>query len=193
MGSSSPTRYRTPVLGARSLSYWAARQGPLVQLDSREERDAAPSRAGRRWLVCRASWGRAGRKTVACGRTGGKGLSAQKFSFSFWLHLEACGILVPQPGTEPRSSVVGAWSPNHWLAREFPAQKLLYPALWMLSRQPENTIPGQEEAGMPWARLQAFPLFCWRTSNTGFYFCRTIWQNLLHQKCWYSLTQQVQL
>ena len=76
VGSSSPPRYRTPVLGAQSLSYWMARQGPLVQLDGREERNAAPSRAGSGWLVCRASWGRAGRKTAACGRIGGKGLSA---------------------------------------------------------------------------------------------------------------------
>ena len=85
VGSSSPTRYRTPALGAQSLSYWTARQGPLVQLDSREEREAipigpwgaAPSRAGSRWLVGRASRGERGKKTVACGRIGGKGLSAQ--------------------------------------------------------------------------------------------------------------------
>ena len=31
----------------------------------------------------------------------------------------ACGILVPQPGFEPRPLAVKAWSPNHWTAREF--------------------------------------------------------------------------
>ena len=32
----------------------------------------------------------------------------------------ACGILVPQPGTEPGLSAVNVQSPNHWVAREFP-------------------------------------------------------------------------
>ena len=32
----------------------------------------------------------------------------------------ACGILVPQPGIEPRPSAVRVQSPNHWAAREFP-------------------------------------------------------------------------
>ena len=41
------------------------------------------------------------------------------FNFTyFWP--EACGILVPQPGTEPRATAVNALSPNHWTARELP-------------------------------------------------------------------------
>ena len=32
----------------------------------------------------------------------------------------ACGILVPQPGIEPRASAVEVWGPNHGTAREFP-------------------------------------------------------------------------
>ena len=32
----------------------------------------------------------------------------------------ACGILVPQPGTEPLASAVEAWCPNHWTARKLP-------------------------------------------------------------------------
>ena len=32
----------------------------------------------------------------------------------------ACGILVPQPGMEPRPPAVKAPSPNHWTDREFP-------------------------------------------------------------------------
>jgi len=31
----------------------------------------------------------------------------------------ACGILVPQPGIEPRPSAVRVQSPNHEAAREF--------------------------------------------------------------------------
>ena len=38
----------------------------------------------------------------------------------FWPCLEACEILVPQPGIEPRPSAVKALSPNPWTAREFP-------------------------------------------------------------------------
>ena len=30
------------------------------------------------------------------------------------------GTLVPQPGIEPMSPAAKAWSPNHWMAREFP-------------------------------------------------------------------------
>ena len=36
----------------------------------------------------------------------------------FWPHHSACGILVPQPGIEPRPLAVSAWSPNHWPTRE---------------------------------------------------------------------------
>ena len=32
----------------------------------------------------------------------------------------ACGILVPQSGTEPRTIAVKARSPNHWITRAFP-------------------------------------------------------------------------
>ena len=31
-----------------------------------------------------------------------------------------CGVLVPQPGTEPGPTSVKAPSPNYWTAREFP-------------------------------------------------------------------------
>ena len=39
----------------------------------------------------------------------------------FWLHCWACGILVPQPGIEPTSPAVEAWSLNHWTTREVPS------------------------------------------------------------------------
>ena len=40
------------------------------------------------------------------------------FSFGRSVQLAACGILVPPPGVEPRSSAVEAPSPNHWPARK---------------------------------------------------------------------------
>ena len=38
--------------------------------------------------------------------------------YIFWPPHMACGILVAQPGIEPRPSAVRAWSPNHWTAGE---------------------------------------------------------------------------
>ena len=40
--------------------------------------------------------------------------------FFFQLPCEACRILVPWPGIEPRPMAVKAPSPNHWISREFP-------------------------------------------------------------------------
>ena len=45
----------------------------------------------------------------------------------------AWGILVPQPGIEPRPSAVKPRSPNHWTAREFPKDKVAYKALYHLN------------------------------------------------------------
>ena len=42
------------------------------------------------------------------------------FFFASPRHCAACGILVPQRGTEAGPSAVKVWSPNHWTAREFP-------------------------------------------------------------------------
>ena len=36
-----------------------------------------------------------------------------------WPQYEACGILIPWPGTEPMPLAVKVWSPNHWTARRF--------------------------------------------------------------------------
>ena len=41
-------------------------------------------------------------------------------SFVFWLCREACGILVPWPGSEPKPLALEVWSLNHWTAREDP-------------------------------------------------------------------------
>ena len=42
------------------------------------------------------------------------------FFFFFWSHCAACGILVPQPGTEPAPPALEAQILNHWTAREVP-------------------------------------------------------------------------
>ena len=39
--------------------------------------------------------------------------------FYFLLHHKACGILVPQPGIEPKTLEEEVWSPNQWITREF--------------------------------------------------------------------------
>ena len=46
-------------------------------------------------------------------------------TFIFLAALEVCGILVPQPGTEPRPSAVEVLSPNLWAKGEFPNIYLL--------------------------------------------------------------------
>lgn len=42
------------------------------------------------------------------------------FSFLFWLHSVACGILVPCQGMEPTSSAVEAQILKHWTSWEVP-------------------------------------------------------------------------
>ena len=60
----------------------------------------------------------------------------KKLKLDFFLHLSffkeiflnlfylatcaTCGILVLQPGIKPRTPALGAWSHNHWTAREVP-------------------------------------------------------------------------
>ena len=42
------------------------------------------------------------------------------FFLSFFLALlDGCGILVPQPGVEPRALAVRTLRPSYWTAREF--------------------------------------------------------------------------
>ena len=45
--------------------------------------------------------------------------------FFFWPCREACGILVPRPGIEPRPTAVKVPSPNQWTTREFPIFRFL--------------------------------------------------------------------
>ena len=44
--------------------------------------------------------------------------------FFFRSHCLAWGILIPQPGIEPRSPALGVRSLNHWLTREVPSSFL---------------------------------------------------------------------
>ena len=45
------------------------------------------------------------------------------------MHHIACGILVPQPGIEPLSPELEAWSLNHWALREVPLPRYFYGSL----------------------------------------------------------------
>ena len=49
----------------------------------------------------------------------------------------ACGILVPQPGTEPMPPVIGRVASNHWIAREFPTTPFL---CWELFSGVDNEV-----------------------------------------------------
>lgn len=51
--------------------------------------------------------------------------------FFFWSHWVAYGIVVPQPGLEPRALTVRALSPDHWTPMEFPVS-FLYPFIKFL-------------------------------------------------------------
>ena len=42
------------------------------------------------------------------------------FCLFFWLYRVACGVLVPQPGIEPRPLAVKAWSSTYWTTSGFP-------------------------------------------------------------------------
>ena len=47
------------------------------------------------------------------------------YAFIYSFILAVCGILVPQPGIEPRPTAVKALSLNCWNAREFPHLSVL--------------------------------------------------------------------
>ena len=39
--------------------------------------------------------------------------------------MQVVGFLVPLPEIKPRPSALRAWSPNHWIAREFPGSPFI--------------------------------------------------------------------
>ena len=55
-----------------------------------------------------------------CKEKGSLSFTLVLVSFSFWLHCEACGAFVPQPGMEPVPPALAVWSLNHWATREVP-------------------------------------------------------------------------
>ena len=66
---------------------------------------------------------------VAQGVSVGRGVSSSTlwiqyttslFFFFFWPCHATCRILVPRPGIEPLLPALGAWTLNHWAAREVP-------------------------------------------------------------------------
>ena len=52
----------------------------------------------------------------------------------------ACGILVPQPGFEPVSPALRAWSLNHWTIREAPEGWFLYYSGVSLNSKSSNSF-----------------------------------------------------
>ena len=61
-----------------------------------------------------------------------KTIDSPNFYF-FWSCCVACGTLVPRPGIKPVPLALGAWSLNHWTAREVPtasiSSKILCPSV----------------------------------------------------------------
>ena len=75
------------------------------------------------------------------------------FFFSFEPHHAACGILVPQPGIEPRPPALGARSLNHWTARKFPICRIFnsayhvfqYPVFQVLKYLSRNDLRARNQ------------------------------------------------
>ena len=56
----------------------------------------------------------------------------------------ACGILIPQPGTELVPPTAGAWNSNHWTTREFPHDPPFSLCLWRERERLRETDGGRE-------------------------------------------------
>ena len=65
-------------------------------------------------------------------KSGLKGVSNTVNFFLSCPHYTVCGILVPQPGIEPKPSVVKAQNSNHWTTRELPNTASLCLIFWVL-------------------------------------------------------------
>lgn len=57
----------------------------------------------------------------------------------FWLCCMACGIFVPQPGTEPGCLTVKEQSPSHWAAAGFSVLSILISQVAFYN-QPQNAF-----------------------------------------------------
>ena len=76
--------------------------------------------------------------------------------FFFWLCHAACGILVPRPGIKPVSPALGAWSLNHWTAREVPKAAIFI------------------HCGLLPERISGFPDVCLSTGNCSICFLKDV-------------------
>ena len=72
------------------------------------------------------------------------------FFFFFWLHrdTEACRILVPWPGAEPRPLAMKAPNRNHWTAKEVSKYSDCRPQ--GICGSPESSVPGREDHVSMW-------------------------------------------
>ena len=64
------------------------------------------------------------------------GFFLKKKKTIYLVNFPAYGIFVPRPGIEPGPSAVTAWSPNHWIARNFPIWLFLMRLLWEITAVP---------------------------------------------------------
>ena len=72
-----------------------------------------------------------------------------KVSFSFLTVSRASGILVPQPGMEPKPPAVKVQSPNHWTTRDVPQSVLLMQEISSMTLSDGLTFI-QTVASEPW-------------------------------------------
>ena len=78
------------------------------------------------------------------------------------------GIFVPQPGIKPGPSAVRAWSPNHWIARNFQIWLFLMRLLWKITAVPLLN-------GQTWTGFLSLMIRCLGRGNRAhcFVFCCT--------------------
>ena len=72
-----------------------------------------------------------------------------KVSFSFLTVSRASGILVPQPGIEPKPPAVNVQSPNRWTTRDVPQSILLMQEISSMTLSDGLTFI-QTVASKPW-------------------------------------------
>ena len=78
----------------------------------------------------------------------------------------ACGILVPQPETEPGPSAVRAQSPNHWTTRELPViifkLLLIKHKFWVTDRHSHSGLSDSGSIDLPSPAVEkpVFSLLC---------------------------------
>ena len=81
----------------------------------------------------------------------------------FWLHLKACGILVPRWGMEPVPPAAEAWSPNRWTSRDFSGENC--PGCTPQPMPPPSQVPWPPAAGSasPWTSACTLLVINWNS------------------------------